>query len=276
MNGVIAYYDEHPINEVQIRAALAREGKAMQNLVPEDLYDHDQDHYGGIDATRRLALVCGIQVSDHVLDICSGMGGPARLIAHEWDCQVTGIDLNPNRTPSAARLTALVGLEARVRFVRGDATSLPFGAESFDRAIGQEAFLHIADTRALFRECFRVLRPGGRLAFTNWIALGALSDEERKDLAKGIAFRGVHPLAKYRGFVTDAGFDPVEAEDVSAHWRCILRARLEMYRSMEADTVAQFGAERHRAYITGYEVFISRIEGKKLGGARFVATKPLA
>ena len=51
MNMIIDYYDEHPINETQIRAALAREGKTAARLAPEDLYAHDQDHYGGIDAT---------------------------------------------------------------------------------------------------------------------------------------------------------------------------------------------------------------------------------
>jgi SAM-dependent methyltransferase len=274
MNGVIDYYDEHPINEAQIRAALAREGKTAARLAPEDLYGHDQDHYGGVDATRRLADACGVQAGERLLDVCSGMGGPARLIAHERDCSVTGVDLNPNRTPSAARLTEMVGMSGAVRFVRGDATRLPFAAGSFDRAIGQEAFLHIADKPALFAECFRALRPGGCLAFTDWIALAELGDEERQSLAQGIAFRAVHTAEEYRGLVAGAGFDPVEAEDLSDQWRDILRARLEMYRGMEDDTVALLGADSHRAFIEGYEVFIDRIESKKLGGARFVATKP--
>ncbi|MDP6952697.1 MAG: methyltransferase domain-containing protein [Alphaproteobacteria bacterium] len=273
MNGVIEYYDEHPINEGQIRAALAGEGKDAGRLLPEDLYAHDQDHYGGVDATRRLAEACGIQAGDTVLDICSGMGGPARLIAHEWDCDVTGIDFNPNRTPSAARLTAWVGLEDKARFVRGDATSLPFTDTSFDRAISQEAFLHIGDKAALFAECFRVLKPGGRLAFTDWIALDALGADERQSLAEGIAYRDVHPLADYCAIVAGAGFAPVEAEDVSDQWRTILRARLEMYRGMEGSTVASFGVERHRAFVAGYEQFIDRIEGRRIGGARIVATK---
>jgi ubiquinone/menaquinone biosynthesis C-methylase UbiE len=275
MNGVVDYYNEHPINEAQIRAALEREGKTADRLAPEDLYGHDQDHYGGIEATRRLANACGVKAGERLLDVCSGMGGPARLIAHEWDCQVTGIDLNPNRTPSAARLTAMVGLDGTVRFVRGDATRLPFAEGAFDRAIAQEAFLHIAAKAALFAECYRALRPGGCLAFTDWIALDALGEDERRSLAEGIAFRAVHTVEDYRAFVAGAGFDPVDVKDLSEHWRDILRARLEMYRSMEADTVAQFGAARHRAYIEGYEVFISRIEGRKLGGARFVATKPV-
>ena len=274
MNTIIDYYDEHPINETQIRAALAREGKTAARLAPEDLYAHDQDHYGGIDATRRLASACGIRAGDRVLDVCSGMGGPARLIAHEWDCQVTGIDLNPNRTPSAARLTALVGLDARVRFVRGDATRLPFAPAAFDRAIAQEAFLHIADKGALFAQCFAALKPGGCLAFTDWIALDALEPDERRDLAEGIGLRAVHPKDEYRGHVTAAGFAPVEVEDLSSYWREILGARLEMYRAMDTDTVTQFGAARHATFIAGYEVFIERIEGGKLGGARFTATKP--
>jgi sarcosine/dimethylglycine N-methyltransferase len=161
-----------------------------------------------------------------------------------------------------------------VRFVRGDATRLPFAPAAFDRAIAQEAFLHIADKGALFAQCFTALRPGGRLAFTDWIALDALGPDERQSLADGIALRAVHTKDEYRGHVATAGFAPVEVEDLSAHWREILRARLEMYRAMDTDTVAQFGAARHATFIAGYEVFIERIESGKLGGARITATKP--
>ncbi len=105
-----------------------------------------------------------------VLDLCSGLGGPARFLAWRFGCRVTGVDLTASRCRTAERLTELVGLGHTVRFVHADATALPFEAESFTACIGQESFVHIADKDALFGECRRVLIPGGRLVFTDWIA----------------------------------------------------------------------------------------------------------
>lgn len=269
--GVEAFYDEHPINEAQILAALRREGRDPARLAPEDLYAHDQDHYGGLAAVDALAERAGVAAGVRLLDICCGLGGPARYLARKYGADVVGVDLNQGRAPAAARLTALVGLSARARFVRGDATRLPFADASFDAAIAQEAFLHIADKRALFAACRRVLRPGGRLAFTDWIAFADLRQDDRRRLAEGIMANDIQNFESYRALIEEAGFRDVEAEDLSTAWRDILRERLEMFRAMQADTVRLFGAERHARYIGAYEFFVERIAAGALGGCRFSA-----
>lgn len=269
--GVEAFYDEHPINEAQILAALERAGRDLGRLTPEDLYAYDQDHYGGLAAVDALAERAGLRPGERLLDICCGLGGPARYLARKYGIDAVGIDLNRGRVPAAARLTALVGLSDSARFVRGDATRLPFADASFDAAIAQEAFLHIADKRALFAACRRVLRPGGRLAFTDWIAFPGLEGEDRRRLAEGIMANDIQGQDGYRALLGEAGFRDVEIEDLSAAWRDILRERLEMFRGMQADTVRLFGAERHARYISAYEFFVARIAAGVLGGGRISA-----
>jgi cyclopropane fatty-acyl-phospholipid synthase-like methyltransferase len=265
------FYDEHPINEAQILAALRRAGRDVERLAPEDLYAYDQDHYGGLAAVDALAERARLAPGVRLLDVCCGLGGPARYVARKYGADVVGVDLNRGRAPAAARLTALVGLSDRARFVRGDATRLPFADASFDAAIAQEAFLHIADKPALFAACRRVLRPGGSLAFTDWIAFADLSAGDRSRLADGIMANDIQSLDSYRRLLQDAGFREVETENLSTAWRDILRERLEMFRGMEADTVRLFGTDRHARYISAYEFFVERITAGALGGGRFTA-----
>ncbi len=273
MDPVVAFYDAHPINERQIQAALERAGKSRQSLRPADLYDFDQDHYGGLDAVAALADGAGVATGSRVLDVCSGLGGPARFLAERYGAEVVGIDLNDGRVRGATRLSAMVGLQDRVRFARGDATALPLPEARFDAVIAQEAFLHIGDKPALFAECHRVLRPGGRLAFTDWLAGPALDEGDRARLADGIAAIAIHDADSYRQFIAAAGFRDVAMQDLSPMWRRILRQRLEMYSAMRDDTVAQFGPERHAAYVDAYAFFVDAIEAERLGGARWTARR---
>ena len=56
-----------------------------------------------------------------MLDVCSGMGGPARYLAHRLGCRVTGLDITESRYQGALRLTPLVGLDDLVDFRLGNA-----------------------------------------------------------------------------------------------------------------------------------------------------------
>jgi cyclopropane fatty-acyl-phospholipid synthase-like methyltransferase len=90
---VISFYDRHPMSEWQILRSLARQGKRPPRLTPEDLFGFDQDHYGGVDAVAALAEQTKIGEESVVLDLCCGLGGPARFLAWRYGCRVTGVDI---------------------------------------------------------------------------------------------------------------------------------------------------------------------------------------
>jgi ubiquinone/menaquinone biosynthesis C-methylase UbiE len=242
-------------------------------LTAEDLFPWDQDHYGGLAAVQALARLAGIGAETRVLDVCAGLGGPARFLASRLGCRVTGVELHAGRAAGAARLTALVGLDARVRIVRADATALPFSAGAFDACVSEEALLHVRDKPTVLREMHRVLRPGGRLAFTDWIARPGLADGERRRLEDWMAALTLQTLEGYRALLGGAGFVAVEAEDLTGLWRGILRERLAMYRAMRADTVARLGEARYREYADLYAFFVGLVEAGRLGGGRFSASR---
>ena len=271
---VIDYYDRHPINEARILAALARRGKPAGTLAPEALFDLDQDHYGGLEAVEALARAAGITGESRVLDVCAGLGGPARFLARRYGCRVTGIDLTESRCRSATALTRLVGLAPQVAFIRGDASALPFASRSFTAVVSQEGWLHVTDKERCVRECFRVLSPGGGLAFTDWTAGQKLSPRERSQLRKWMAAAHVESLDGYQQFLARAGFVGIEAEDLAGEWRWIMRERLTKHRKLKEEGVARFGRAAYTEYTQLFAFFAGLVETGKIGGGRFRATRP--
>src|SRR6266550_3854852 len=245
------FYDHHPISEAQVLAALARRrGGDLSRLTPDELFEFDQDHYGGLAAVDALARRAGITAQSRVLDVCAGLAGPARFLASRRGCRVVAL----------------------VRVVRGDATALPFADDAFDACVSQEALLHIADKRAVLEGCRRALVPGGRLAFTDWIAHPRLAERERDRLREWMAATTLQSLPSYHALLGRAGFTAIEAEDLSDEWRRILRRRQETFRALRADTVARHGEARAREWEQLYAFFVGLVEAGKLGGGRFSGT----
>jgi SAM-dependent methyltransferase len=265
---VIEFYDRHPISEEHVLDAVQRAGGAPPQHADE-LFPFDQDHYGGLAAVDTLATRAGITAASRVLDLCAGLGGPARFLASRRGCRVVGVELNAGRARGMARLSRLVRLDARVRVIRADATALPLGTGCVDACVSQEALLHIADKRAVLAEAHRVLRPGGRLAFTDWIAHPTLGDGERRRLDEWMAAVTLQSLPGYRVLLGRAGFHAVTSEDLSEEWRPILRERLAMYRGMRHSMVRRLGERRYAEYDQLYTFFVGLVEAGKLGGGRF-------
>jgi ubiquinone/menaquinone biosynthesis C-methylase UbiE len=159
----------------RLAAALVEDGVDPDHPTLEALAPYDQFHGRGIDATTEVAGLIEASASDHLLDIGSGIGGPARYFANRFGCRVTGIDLTPEFCDVARRLTRLLGLDDRVSFEVGDATAMPFPDSGFDGAYSMNVSMNIADKRGFYREIRRVLKPGARLVLSE-IAKGVGGD----------------------------------------------------------------------------------------------------
>jgi ubiquinone/menaquinone biosynthesis C-methylase UbiE len=268
---VVDFYDRHPISAPQILDTLRRQGKDGARLDLDDLGELDHDHYGGRAAVEALARRAALRPGARVLDVCAGLAGPARFLAGRFGVHVLALDLNAGRCAGGARLTRLVGLEALVRPVRADAQALPLRTGAFSAVISQEGLLHVPDKGRVLGECARVLAPGGRIAFTDWIATPRLADNERAQLTAWMAAVNLQSVAGYSALLARAGFAGIEAEDVSAQWIDIVQRRFAMYRGLREDTVARLGEARYEEYRQLYAFFVGLVEQGKLGGARFSA-----
>lgn len=271
--GVVHFYDTHPINEEEILAKLAARSVDVNRITEADLQEFDQDHFGGTDAVDALAERAAIQRGHHVLDVCSGMGGPARWLAHRIGCRVTGIDVTESRVESARRLADRVGLTPLVDFVHGDATAMPLSDAAYDVLISQEAWAHIPDKSSLISECARLTKPGGAIAFTSIVLRDGLTPAEQARLTAEMASPRIPAPANYSDLLQENSCAVLSCEDLSTQWTTILVNRLEMYRSLQDTTIAKFGEEHFRSWDNTYSFFVDLYRAGKLGGVRIVARR---
>ena len=128
---------------------------------PTQLVSGLQYHLGGSVDTRQLAELAGLGPSDHVLDVCCYLGGPAVQLVDSYGCRVTGIDRFEAAILAARRIAALAGISDRLAYFVADAIDIPFPNGAFDVIWNQGSLAH---DPAWLREFDRLLRPGGRLA----------------------------------------------------------------------------------------------------------------
>lgn len=163
LDDVREHYRATGITE-RLRTTLAALGPEDQRLTPQQLGAVDQFHTRGIAATAELAELAGITADISVLDVGSGVGGPARLLASTYGCRVTGVDLSEPFVEAARYLTERTGLSRQVSFETGSALDLPFDDGRFDVVLLLHVAMNISDRACLYREIRRVLRSGGRFA----------------------------------------------------------------------------------------------------------------
>ena len=136
----------------------------------KDLAPIDQFHTRGLASTIDLARLARITASDRVLDLGSGLGGPARYLASTYGCKTVGIDLSPDYVEAATYLTERSGLSKLVTMSPGNALQVPAEDASFDVVWMQHVAMNIGKRVELYREAYRLLKQGGRFAFFDAVA----------------------------------------------------------------------------------------------------------
>jgi ubiquinone/menaquinone biosynthesis C-methylase UbiE len=210
---------EHYASEgitARILAALRNVNGPDVPITPDTLAPIDHFHGKGVVATEELAALLQPQASDHLLDIGCGIGGPARWIAAKYGCRVTGVDLTAEFCEAARELNGLCGVADRVQILRGSALALPIPDESVDRAYSQAALMNVSDKQGVFREAWRVFRPGGLLALS--LAGVGSAGEPHYPLpwATTTAISFLATPDEVRGDLLAAGFHVVFVRDTAA------------------------------------------------------------
>ena len=163
IEAVASHYGDGSLTE-RVNRALAAAGLGDGPLAWIDITGLDQFHSGGLAATQQLAEALAPATGAHVLDVGCGIGGPARFLAANYGCQVTGIDLSQPFIDVATMLSARTGWQDQTTFQTGNALHMPFPDATFDAVWSQHVAMNIGDRAGLYAEMRRVLRPGGRLA----------------------------------------------------------------------------------------------------------------
>ena len=213
-----------------ISCALDEAGVDRAALRPEDLASVDEFHIRGRAASLEIIEALGLTSGSRVLDLGSGLGGPARTFADLTGCTVTGVDLTPEFCEVASTLSEWTGLSDRTRFQVGDATDTGLPEAAFDAVLTVHAAMNIPDKQALYAEAFRVLRPGGR--FVVYDVLQGEGGDVRFPVpwANDASTSFLATPEEMRDLLTGAGFDVLsetDSSDESLAWFQQVRARIE-------------------------------------------------
>jgi ubiquinone/menaquinone biosynthesis C-methylase UbiE len=269
----VYFYNRHPISSEIILTKLRASRGHLDGLRPEELFPHDQDHYGGLAATDELARGAQVSNGSRVADFCAGLGGTVRYLAHKYGADVTGIELTPARVSGAQELTKRVGLDGTARIVEGNVMDVPLRDASMDAVVSQEAFCHVPDVKKALTEAFRILRLDGRLAFTDWIANQPLAAGDTQLLWEGMAIQPLRSITEYRSLVESVGFRVISATDLTEEWGSILKERLAMYQLLREEARQAGTPMGHEAFHESYIRFVDLAQERKIGGIRILATK---
>jgi hypothetical protein len=211
----------------------------------------DSYHPGGLTLTRRLARLLGLRRDEHVLDLASGRGSTALLLAEEFGVRVSGLDLSAANIALAQGRLNTAERARRISFALADAEQLPHPDATFDAVVIECALCTFTDKARAVTEMVRVLRPGGRLGLTDVVAEPDQLPPELTTVAARIAcVAGALPMRGYCDVLETAG---LQVRRIERHDLALLRmldqieARLALARLTARAQATQLGLNLDRA-----------------------------
>jgi cyclopropane fatty-acyl-phospholipid synthase-like methyltransferase len=186
--------------------------------VRRDTYGHDfgQSSWVTADEYRRFFRLLDLRPDDHVLDIGCGSGGPALFLAQEVGCRVTGIDFNEAGIRAGQSLVEQAGLQNQIDFRNADMRGgLAFPDGAFSAIVSIDVVCHVLDRTSIFSEWIRVLRPGGRMLYTDPVVVTGLVAKEEFATRSSTGDFAFGPPGVNEKLIRDAGFKLLLAEDVT-------------------------------------------------------------
>lgn len=243
-------------------------------IAPEQLFSLDQWHYHGTAAIDAAARSLELSPESRVLEIGSGIGGPARYLAHTVGCHVTALELQPKVHAIASDLTRRCGLDGRVAHICGDALIHPLPDHGFDAAVSWLAVLHIPGRHRLLSRIARTLRSGRGCCIEDFSMRAPFSAPDLRDLREIVFGITVTGADAYIADLRAAGFDRIDVTDMTDHWTPFVTERLRAFRANHAAYVRAHGEPAYVAQETFYTAVSRLFEGGSLGGVRVVAHVP--
>jgi len=234
----------------------------------------EQIHVGGERETDILAKKTSIKKGNLVLDVCSALGGPARYLAKNYGCKVTGLDATQKMIAEAEKRTKKEPYSKLINYKLGTALDMPFKSETFDVVWGQDAWCYATDKNRLISEGFRVLKKRGSIAFTDWLRVGDMSEKQWVDLNSFMAFPYIETLDGYEEILKRNGFKIISKEDESKDFAKHCHMYQNMLRTnLKKDIIKTYGAELFKAADDGLNLWVEAADSGKVGRGRIIAKK---
>ncbi|MFI1380003.1 SAM-dependent methyltransferase [Embleya sp. NPDC020886] len=260
------YAPDRPHNELAV--LLDRPGP----LRVADLSAYDQLHYLGTQALDHAAAELALRPGARVLDVGSGLGGPARYLAEQHRCRVTGVELREPLHRLSTRLTERTGLHERVDLVHADILTASL-TPGYDHLLSLLAFLHIPERERLLRVCADALADGATFYIEDFYARRPLTDAERRLLRDGVSCPDLPEAARYRADLAAAGLQVTTWRDATEPWTDWVRDRADRFRADLSEQIRRHGAELAHGLLAFYDLMVDLLAGGGVGGVRITGRR---
>ena len=175
----------------------------------------EQIHIGGLTSSMDLADKAEIGAGMSGVDLCCCTGAGMRFLTRFRGVgAMTGVDATERMIREGRNRTLAEGFESQISFVHADACTTGLACDSYDFAWGEDAWVYVEDKHALIGEAVRLVKPGGIVAFTDWIeGANEMTDEEAARFLAFMKFPNIQDLGGYADSLSDAGCNVILAED---------------------------------------------------------------
>ncbi len=259
----------------RIHNELAELGRGKSGpLSAGEISAFDQLHYHGTRAVDGAIRRMGLDDGTRVLEIGSGLGGPARHIASCAGARVLALELQPDQDELAAELTARCGLSALVEHACGDFLTFDWHRRRFDAIVSWLALFHIPDRGELLRISRDILAEGGLFYAEDMYCRSPLDPEAHAELESGMYAAYLPDYDTYQRDFIAAGFEILACDDMSGDWTGFTTGRLDDHRNSRARHVRVHGEPTYRALEEFYDLVNRHFRSGKLGGIRILARSP--
>jgi len=225
----------------------------------------------------RSADLTGVKAGSHVLEVGSGSGGPAVYLASRLGCRVTGVDVNEHGVRNGTQLAADRGVAERVAFQAIDASRpLPFAADTFDAVLSNDAMCHIDNRLDVLLDWRRVLRPGGRMLFTDAMVVTGVVSQEELATRSSIGRYFFVPPGENERLIARAGFTLLSADDRTGAAETIARQWHDA-REQHREALLTREGENNFAGLQRFLACVHRLSAeRRLSRYLYLAEKPAA
>lgn len=232
---------------------------------------------GGVGNVKRILE--GLDLTGkRVLEIGSGLGGGALLMAKQYGAQVIGLEVEAPLVDRAREYASETKLDHKVEFRLVDPGPLEIDNDSVDVVYSSGVFIHIEDKPSMFRDVLRVLKPGGLLVAYDWLKEpGELSEAMHEWMRLEELTFYLDALENYSLMLRDAGFKEVKTTDASNWYATEARREYEQMKGPLYDPITDLvGDERRDHFLDDWAAMVRVLEAGELRSGYFSARKPLS